>query len=283
MQARGTPPQKLPDSRALQQHQGPTTRAQPKLNPRRDHPHPTASMSNRTIDRNQATSHDRAPSGGLSGKGQTRPSRTCSVQSERKHRALGRLQNSSSGTTEARHLASFLKRVFDRTRRSGKLLPRWRGTMFCSLRSWAISSGGEHYLDTVGVTSSNLVSPTMKDQVIGCFSRWPFLFPKPEGTLRTQSGRIARTHAPPPPPKSGSASDPLRSVLLQPSCRVALRRRASQLSSSEAAKTDRSASCGAALRRAGPQAIARPPRGRRRTLPRKPRVLPFDRIALEQL
>ena len=27
--------------------------------------------------------------------------------------------------------------------------------------SWAISSGGEHYLDTVGVTSSNLVSPTI--------------------------------------------------------------------------------------------------------------------------
>ena len=25
---------------------------------------------------------------------------------------------------------------------------------------WAVSSGGEHYLDTVGVTSSNLVSPT---------------------------------------------------------------------------------------------------------------------------
>ena len=36
-----------------------------------------------------------------------------------------------------------------------------------SKHSWAISSGGEHYLDTVGVTSSNLVSPTMKDQVIG--------------------------------------------------------------------------------------------------------------------
>ena len=29
-----------------------------------------------------------------------------------------------------------------------------------SKHSWAISSGGEHYLDTVGVTSSNLVSPT---------------------------------------------------------------------------------------------------------------------------
>ncbi len=26
----------------------------------------------------------------------------------------------------------------------------------------AVSSGGEHYLDTVGVTSSNLVPPTMK-------------------------------------------------------------------------------------------------------------------------
>lgn len=74
---------------------------------------------------------------------------------------------SSIGATRARHLASFLKRAFDRTRRSGKLLARWHGTTFCSLRSWAISSGGEHYLDTVGVTSSNLVSPTMKDQVIG--------------------------------------------------------------------------------------------------------------------
>ena len=30
-----------------------------------------------------------------------------------------------------------------------------------SKHSWAISSGGEHYLDTVGVTSSNLVSPTI--------------------------------------------------------------------------------------------------------------------------
>ena len=26
---------------------------------------------------------------------------------------------------------------------------------------WAVSSGGEHYLDTVGATSSNLVSPTI--------------------------------------------------------------------------------------------------------------------------
>ena len=29
-------------------------------------------------------------------------------------------------------------------------------------REWAVSSGGEHYLDTVGVTSSNLVSPTIR-------------------------------------------------------------------------------------------------------------------------
>ena len=33
-----------------------------------------------------------------------------------------------------------------------------------SKHSWAISSGGEHYLDTVGVTSSNLVSPTMNSK-----------------------------------------------------------------------------------------------------------------------
>ena len=33
-----------------------------------------------------------------------------------------------------------------------------------SKHSWAISSGGEHYLDTVGVTSSNLVSPTMNSR-----------------------------------------------------------------------------------------------------------------------
>lgn len=40
------------------------------------------------------------------------------------------------------------------------------GTEACRhVRAWAISSGGEHYLDTVGVTSSNLVSPTMKLQV----------------------------------------------------------------------------------------------------------------------
>ena len=121
-------------------------------------------------------------------KEQTRPTRTCSGGCGRKHQVFGWLRDSSRAT-RARHLASFLKRAFDRTRRSGKLLARWHGTTFCSLRSWAISSGGEHYLDTVGVTSSNLVSPTMKDQVIGCFSRWPFLFPKPEGTLGTQSGR----------------------------------------------------------------------------------------------
>ena len=36
-----------------------------------------------------------------------------------------------------------------------------------SKHSWAISSGGEHYLDTVGVTSSNLVSRTIE-----CRSRW---------------------------------------------------------------------------------------------------------------
>ena len=32
----------------------------------------------------------------------------------------------------------------------------------------AVSSGGEHYLDTVGVTSSNLVPPTISSSVVGC-------------------------------------------------------------------------------------------------------------------
>ena len=210
-------------------------------------------MSNRTLDRNQAMSHDRSPFGGPLGKrGRPDPAEQCSVQSERKHRALGRLQNSSSGTTEARHLASFLKRVFDRTRRSGKLLPRWRGTMFCSLRSWAISSGGEHYLDTVGVTSSNLVSPTMKDQVIGCFSRWPFLFPKPEGTLRTQSGRIARTHAPPPASKIGIGlrSPAISSPPAELPCRSPTARIATELERSRKDRSKRLLRSSAPARRA---------------------------------
>ena len=33
---------------------------------------------------------------------------------------------------------------------------------FSKALTWAVSSGGEHYLDTVGVTSSNLVSPTTR-------------------------------------------------------------------------------------------------------------------------
>ncbi len=32
----------------------------------------------------------------------------------------------------------------------------------------AVSSGGEHYLDTVGVTSSNLVPPTIPSSAVGC-------------------------------------------------------------------------------------------------------------------
>ena len=38
------------------------------------------------------------------------------------------------------------------------LIYRWFGN---GPVEWAVSSGGEHYLDTVGVTSSNLVSPTI--------------------------------------------------------------------------------------------------------------------------
>ena len=45
-----------------------------------------------------------------------------------------------------------------------------------SKHSWAISSGGEHYLDTVGVTSSNLVSPTMNPRARQ--SAWLFCFPQ---------------------------------------------------------------------------------------------------------
>ena len=49
-----------------------------------------------------------------------------------------------------------------------------------SKHSWAISSGGEHYLDTVGVTSSNLVSPTMKfSRSSGIFSGGLFSIFKP--------------------------------------------------------------------------------------------------------
>ena len=40
---------------------------------------------------------------------------------------------------------------------------------------WAVSSGGEHYLDTVGVTSSNLVSPTKNNKTGGYCLRF-FVF-----------------------------------------------------------------------------------------------------------
>ena len=40
---------------------------------------------------------------------------------------------------------------------------------------WAVSSGGEHYLDTVGVTSSNLVSPTKNDKTEEVFLLGLFL------------------------------------------------------------------------------------------------------------
>ena len=57
---------------------------------------------------------------------------------------------------------TFLKKFFDMSASSGRLFARWHGRDSNAEFSWAISSGGEHYLDTVGVTSSNLVSPTMK-------------------------------------------------------------------------------------------------------------------------
>ena len=52
-----------------------------------------------------------------------------------------------------------------------------------SKHSWAISSGGEHYLDTVGVTSSNLVSPTMNSKEPS-ICEGSFLLPRPRGFSR---------------------------------------------------------------------------------------------------
>ena len=52
-----------------------------------------------------------------------------------------------------------------------------------SKHSWAISSGGEHYLDTVGVTSSNLVSPTMNSKEPS-ICEGSFLLPRLRGFSR---------------------------------------------------------------------------------------------------
>ena len=52
-----------------------------------------------------------------------------------------------------------------------------------SKHSWAISSGGEHYLDTVGVTSSNLVSPTMNSKEPS-ICEGSFLLLRPRGLSR---------------------------------------------------------------------------------------------------
>ena len=47
----------------------------------------------------------------------------------------------------------------------------------CIGRQWSLGSAGEHRLHTAGVTGSNPVATTMRQQVIGCFCRWPFFFP----------------------------------------------------------------------------------------------------------
>ena len=47
----------------------------------------------------------------------------------------------------------------------------------CLGRQWSLGSAGEHRLHTAGVTGSNPVATTMRQQVIGCFCRWPFFFP----------------------------------------------------------------------------------------------------------
>ena len=46
----------------------------------------------------------------------------------------------------------------------------------CIGRQWSLGSAGEHRLHTAGVTGSNPVATTMRQQVIGCFCRWPFFF-----------------------------------------------------------------------------------------------------------
>lgn len=72
---------------------------------------------------------------------------------------------------------AFGKILFDIALCSGKLSTRWRESVGSTLK-WAVSSGGEHYLDTVGVTSSNLVSPTMNLQVRALFALAFFVFPR---------------------------------------------------------------------------------------------------------
>ena len=49
-----------------------------------------------------------------------------------------------------------IKKEVHKTLESVSMDNRWKTTAM-----WAVSSGGEHCLDTAGVTSSNLVSPTM--------------------------------------------------------------------------------------------------------------------------
>ena len=65
-----------------------------------------------------------------------------------------------------------------------------------SKHSWAISSGGEHYLDTVGVTSSNLVSPTKNDKTEEDFLLGLFLL------LNRFAGNVAAGMDPVPHPDS---------------------------------------------------------------------------------
>ena len=50
-----------------------------------------------------------------------------------------------------------IKKEVHKTLESVSMDNRWKTTAM-----WAVSSGGEHCLDTAGVTSSNLVSPTIE-------------------------------------------------------------------------------------------------------------------------
>ena len=93
-------------------------------------------------------------------------------------------------------LETFLKKFFDMLASSGRLFARWHGRDSNAEFSWAISSGGEHYLDTVGVTSSNLVSPTKNDKTEEDFLLGLFLL------LNRFAGNVAAGMDPVPHPDS---------------------------------------------------------------------------------
>ena len=59
-----------------------------------------------------------------------------------------------------------LKKSLYKNQQSDNMSTRWKKQR--TTEKWAVSSGGEHCLDTAGVTSSNLVSPTIEIQRIPC-------------------------------------------------------------------------------------------------------------------